>query len=227
LNRKERGRFLEASAAIDELPLRIDDSSIVTVPAMHAAVRRYNASNPKLRLVVVDYLQLMEATGRQENRVLELSQITRGLKRMAMELDVAILAACQLNRAAADDRPQLHNLRESGSIEQDADTVMFLWLEGHIPVVSLQKWIRGRSPIDTSHFPSYNGRSSISACPRRCWQGCSALGRRICRLSKQPGAATSFTATSLDQRVWEDYHAPSIENEGPTQRLICDRLPQP
>jgi len=127
LNREERGRFLEASAAIDELPVRIDDSSIVTVPAMHAAVRRYNASNPKLRLVVVDYLQLMEATGRQENRVLELSQITRGLKRMAMELDVAILAACQLNRAAADDRPQLHNLRESGSIEQDADTVMFLW----------------------------------------------------------------------------------------------------
>jgi replicative DNA helicase len=126
LNREERRTFAEAASAIDDLPIWIDDSTAVTVPAIHAAVRRHNAEGTKLRLVVLDYLGLMETTGRQENRVAQISEITRSLKRVARELDVAVLAACQLNRASVGERPQLHHLRESGSIEQDADLVMFL-----------------------------------------------------------------------------------------------------
>lgn len=126
LNREERARFARSSAAIDTLPLRVDDSTAVTAPGIHSAIRRFNAKGQKIRLAVIDYLGLMEAAGKLENRVLEITQITRGLKRMARELDVAVLVACQLNRAAVGEEPQLHHLRESGSIEQDADIVMFL-----------------------------------------------------------------------------------------------------
>lgn len=126
LSREERLRFAEAAVAIDRLSLRIDDSSGVTVPAIHSAVRRYNATNEKLRLVVVDYIGLMETTGRKENRIIEISEITRGLKKMARELDVAVLAACQLNRASVGERPQLHHLADADAGGRDTDIVMFL-----------------------------------------------------------------------------------------------------
>jgi replicative DNA helicase len=99
---------------------------------MRAKSRRLKAEHG-LSLLIVDYLQLMSAYGRVENRVQEISQISRGLKGLAKELEVPIIALSQLSRAPeqrqGDHRPQLSDLRESGSIEQDADVVLFIYRE--------------------------------------------------------------------------------------------------
>ena len=100
---------------------------------MHAKLRKLVQSGQKLGLVVVDYLQLMSSKGRVENRNQEVSQISRGLKLMSKELDCPFLVLSQLSRATetrvGDHRPQLSDLRESGSIEQDADIVGFIFRE--------------------------------------------------------------------------------------------------
>src|SRR5277367_5459692 len=100
---------------------------------MHAKLRRLQQQNGKLGLVVVDYLQLMTAPGRQENRNQEVSALSRGMKLLAKELNVPMLVLSQLSRATetrqGDHRPQLSDLRESGSIEQDADLVAFIFRE--------------------------------------------------------------------------------------------------
>jgi replicative DNA helicase len=99
---------------------------------MHAKLRRLQAERP-LGLVVLDYLQLMSGRGRYENRVQEISSLSRGLKMLAKELNVPMLVLSQLSRAPetrpGDHRPQLSDLRESGSIEQDADVVAFIFRE--------------------------------------------------------------------------------------------------
>src|SRR6185436_6529346 len=114
-------------------PIQIDDSAAPTVLEIRAKCRRLRAEN-KLDLVLIDYLQLVRSSGRSENRNQEISQITRALKGLAKELDVPIVALSQLSRApeargTADKRPQLSDLRESGSIEQDADVVLFVFRE--------------------------------------------------------------------------------------------------
>src|SRR5277367_2834421 len=100
---------------------------------MHAKLRRLQQQNGKLGLVVVDYLQLMSAPGRQENRNQEVSALSRGMKLLAKELNVPMMVLSQLSRAVetrqGDHRPQLSDLRESGSIEQDADLVGFIFRE--------------------------------------------------------------------------------------------------
>jgi len=110
----------------------IDDSASLTVLEIRAKCRRLKAEG-RLGLVIIDYLQLIRASGRAENRVQEISQITRGLKALAKELSVPIIALSQLSRAVETrdktGRPQLSDLRESGSIEQDADLVMFVYRE--------------------------------------------------------------------------------------------------
>ena len=113
-----------------EVPLFLDDNPRVTVMEMRAKARRIKARFGGLALIVVDYIQLMSGGGSAENRQLEVSEISRGLKILARELEVPIVALSQLSRqleARADKRPMLQDLRESGSLEQDADVVMFLY----------------------------------------------------------------------------------------------------
>ena len=129
----EFDRIFETSRHLYSLPLFIDDSPALTLPALRTRARRLKRQHG-LSLVVVDYLQLMQGPPgrRQENRVQEVSEITRGLKAVAKELDVPVLALAQLSRQTEqrdDKRPQLSDLRESGSIEQDADVVMFVYRE--------------------------------------------------------------------------------------------------
>ena len=126
-------RFIEASQMMSRLPLHIDDTPGITVGMLRTRARRLKRTS-NLGLIVVDYLQLMRGSGinRQENRVQEISEITRGLKAVAKELDIPVIALSQLSRAVEareDKRPQLADLRESGSIEQDADVVMFVYRE--------------------------------------------------------------------------------------------------
>ncbi len=124
-------RFVEVSRTLTGLPLEIDDTPAITLSALRTRCRRLKRTRG-LALVVVDYLQLMRpaAGTRPENRVLEISQITQGLKAIANELAVPVIALSQLSRAVEsreDKRPQLSDLRESGTIEQDADAVMFIY----------------------------------------------------------------------------------------------------
>ena len=113
-----------------EVPLFLDDNPQVTVMEIRAKARRIKAQHGGLALIMIDYLQLMSGNGSSENRQLEVSEISRGLKVLARELDVPIVALSQLSRnleSRADKRPMLADLRESGSLEQDADVVMFLY----------------------------------------------------------------------------------------------------
>ncbi len=131
IGQKEFDRFVQVSRELAGLPLYIDDTPAITLSALRTRCRRLKRTNG-LALIVVDYLQLMRpsAGSKPENRVLEISQITQGLKAIAKELAVPVLALSQLSRAVEsreDKRPQLSDLRESGSIEQDADVVMFVY----------------------------------------------------------------------------------------------------
>lgn len=120
--------------AIGRVPLLIDDTPGMSVPMMRTRARRIARKYGGLALIVIDYLQLMTSPGgkRNDNRVQELSEITRGLKMLAKEMDVPLIALSQLSRSVEsrdDKRPMLSDLRESGSIEQDADIVMFTYRE--------------------------------------------------------------------------------------------------
>jgi replicative DNA helicase len=131
-SRDEQARLALASEQLRAAPLFIDDTSGTGLMDMHAKLRRLK-SERGLSLVVVDYLQLMSSHGRPENRNQEISTLSRGLKLLAKDLGVPILVLSQLSRAPetrpGDHRPQLSDLRESGSIEQDADLVAFIFRE--------------------------------------------------------------------------------------------------
>lgn len=119
-------KLAEAAELLSKSPIYIDDSAGITVPEMKARLRRVK----NLGLVVIDYLQLMSTGKNISNRVQEVSEITRNLKIMAKDLQVPVITLSQLSRSTegrADHRPMLSDLRESGSIEQDADIVMFLY----------------------------------------------------------------------------------------------------
>jgi replicative DNA helicase len=132
LDQEERRRLQGSANELVEAPLYIDDTSGANIMDMHAKLRRLQAERP-VGLVVLDYLQLMSGRGRFENRVQEISSLSRGLKLLAKELDLPIMVLSQLSRAPenrpGDHRPQLSDLRESGSIEQDADVVAFVFRE--------------------------------------------------------------------------------------------------
>jgi replicative DNA helicase len=118
-----------AMTNISEMPVHVDDTTGSTVPALIGALRKHNAKlDSPVKLVIVDYLQLLSSTWKKQNRTEEVSGITRDLKLAARELKVPILVLSQLSREMdkQDREPELHDLRESGSIEQDADVVMFL-----------------------------------------------------------------------------------------------------
>jgi replicative DNA helicase len=132
LNQDERRRLARTASELVQAPLFIDDTSGAHLMDIHAKLRRLKSEHG-LALVVVDYLQLMSGRGRSENRNQEISTISRGLKLLAKELRVPMLVLSQLSRATetrpGDHRPQLSDLRESGSIEQDADLVGFIFRE--------------------------------------------------------------------------------------------------
>ncbi len=126
-------KLIDAQKRVSELPLFIDDTPALTVSAVRTRSRKLKRQYG-LDLIVIDYLQLLQGNldKKNENRVQEISEITRSLKALAKELDIPILALSQLSRAVEtrdDKRPQLSDLRESGSIEQDADVVMFVYRE--------------------------------------------------------------------------------------------------
>ena len=130
----EINRYIETSRNIYNLPLFIDETPAITIAALSNRARRIKRMHG-LGLVVVDYIQLMRSsTNKNEGRVQEISEITQGLKALAKELSVPVLALSQLSRAVEqrdDKQPQLADLRESGSIEQDADVVMFVYREAY------------------------------------------------------------------------------------------------
>ena len=131
---KEFEQFIETSKNISDLPLYIDETPAITIAAMSNRARRIKRLFG-LDLIVVDYIQLMKSGSfRNDGRVQEISEITQGLKALAKQLDVPVLALSQLSRKVEqrdDKKPQLSDLRESGSIEQDADVVMFVYREAY------------------------------------------------------------------------------------------------
>ena len=133
LNEDEWGKLCMASASLSQTDLRVDDNPSVTVAEMNAKLRRLD----NLGLVIIDYLQLMNGSGygkSSENRVQVVGEISRSLKIMAKELNVPVICLSQLSRAVesrTDKRPILSDLRESGAIEQDADSVMFLYRDDY------------------------------------------------------------------------------------------------
>ena len=131
LSDEEWIKIAGASANLNKLNILIDDQSDIKVSEMKAKCRRLG---DKLGLIIIDYLQLMQGSKKTDNRVQEVSEISRGLKIMAKELNVHVLCCSQLSRAAegrSDKRPMLSDLRESGAIEQDADIVMFLYRDDY------------------------------------------------------------------------------------------------
>ncbi len=126
---EEEKRIMEATGRLSEAPIYIDDTPQLRVVEMRSKARRLHYERG-INLIVVDYLQLMQGEGRGDNRVQEVSYISRSLKGLARELNVPVLAVSQLSRAVewrASHKPQLSDLRESGSIEQDADVVVFIY----------------------------------------------------------------------------------------------------
>jgi len=145
ISQQEFRSLARAAAELQSLPLYIDDTPGLTIAALRARARRLKRQKG-IGLVIVDYLQLLQGTGRGsagDNRVQEISEISRGLKQRAKELDVPVMALSQLSRAVEqreDKRPQLSDLRESGSIEQDADIVLFIYREDY--------YLAARQPAD-------------------------------------------------------------------------------
>jgi len=131
LTKEDFASLSKISKEISNSGLYIDDTPAITIPLLRTRARRLKRKlEDGISLIVVDYLQLMRGTKKFENRVLEISEITQGLKSIAKELDVPVLALSQLSRAVEqreDKRPQLSDLRESGTIEQDSDVVMFIY----------------------------------------------------------------------------------------------------
>jgi replicative DNA helicase len=131
MSETEFRRFVDAAKALEACPLFIDDTPALPISQLAARARRLKRTHG-LDVLIVDYLQLVRGTGKSENRVNEITEITMGLKAIAKELDIPVIALSQLSRQVEnreDKRPQLSDLRESGSIEQDADVVMFVFRE--------------------------------------------------------------------------------------------------
>jgi len=133
ISEEQFDKFIETSKNVSELPLYIDETPAISIAALSNRARRIKRLYG-LDMVVVDYIQLMRASNFRDGRVQEISEITQGLKALAKELSVPVLALSQLSRAVEqrdDKKPQLSDLRESGSIEQDADVVIFVYRQSY------------------------------------------------------------------------------------------------
>ena len=154
-------KFVEASQVLSQVPFYIDDTPALSIGAVRTRARRLKRQHG-LDFLIVDYLQLLRGSGSrqsEQNRVLEVSEITRGLKAIAKELNIPVLALSQLSRQVEnreDKRPQLSDLRESGSIEQDADCVMFVYREEYYlartePEPGTEKHLTWQESMDRAH----------------------------------------------------------------------------
>jgi len=155
IHEDEFRRFLDAARDLERVPLFIDDTPAVPISTLAARARRLKRQHG-LDVLVVDYLQLVRpASGKHDGRVQEVSEITQGLKAIAKELDIPVIALSQLSRKVEDrddKRPQLADLRESGSIEQDADVVMFVYREEYYHE-------RAKPSEDSDKFPEWQQRA--------------------------------------------------------------------
>lgn len=154
-------KFVAASQILSQIPLYIDDMPALTISAIRTRARRLKRQHG-LGMLVIDYLQLLRGTGSRQseaNRVQEVSEITRGLKAIAKELNIPVLALSQLSRqveSREDKRPQLSDLRESGSIEQDSDVVMFVYREEYYlsrtePEPGTDKHLKWQESMERAH----------------------------------------------------------------------------
>lgn len=154
-------KFAEAAQVLSQVPLHIDDTPALTIGAVRQRARRLKRQHG-LNVLIIDYLQLLRGNGSKqstENRVLEVSEITRGLKAIAKELNIPVIALSQLSRAVEsreDKRPMLSDLRESGSIEQDADIVMFIYRDEYYlgrsePEVGTEKHLEWQDRMARAH----------------------------------------------------------------------------
>ena len=167
LTPEEWGRIAVASSVLCKAPIYLDDTSSITVPEMKARLRRMK----DVGFVVVDYLQLMQSARRIDNRVQEVTEITRSLKVMAKEIDVPLMVCAQLSRATekqANHRPALADLRESGSIEQDADQVLFLYRDEYY---KNEKEDPGAVEVGTSEVIVAKNRHGELGTVKLAWSG--------------------------------------------------------
>jgi len=135
LNKQDFNKIAKSTSELENLNIIIDDNPVLTIPTLRARARRLKRLHD-INLIIIDYLQLMSSSSKNRNdgRVQEISEITRGLKSIAKELNIPIVALSQLSRQVEqreDKRPQLSDLRESGTIEQDSDVVMFIYRESY------------------------------------------------------------------------------------------------
>jgi replicative DNA helicase len=154
LSQEEHQRLAAAAGHLNTAPIWIDDQPGTNVLEIRAKARRLQselrADKKDLGLIMIDYMQLMSGTNQAENRVQEVSQISRGLKALARELEVPVIALSQLSRGPeqrTDKRPMLSDLRESGSIEQDADLVMFLYRPEYYATAEKRDELEGKSEL--------------------------------------------------------------------------------
>ncbi len=148
----EEAKIVEATGILSEAPIFVDDSPVLRIVEMRSKARRLHFERG-IDLIIVDYLQMMRGDGR-EGRVQEVSEISRSLKELARELDVPLIAVSQLSRAPewrASHRPQLSDLRESGSIEQDADVVIFIYREDMYS--SKEAWLKEHPEKEANEYP--------------------------------------------------------------------------
>ena len=186
ISKQEFRELARAAGELESLPLYIDDTPGLSIAALRARARRLKRQKG-IGLVVVDYLQLLQGTNRNanDNRVNEISEISRGLKTLAKELDVPVLALSQLSRAVEqreDKRPQLSDLRESGSIEQDADMVLFVYREDY--------YLSAKQPAD-DHPDFAQWQEEMER----------AYGRAEVIVAKQRHGATGKVRLKFDSRI--------------------------
>ena len=200
-------RVIQVSQDLEHLNLFIDDTPALSIAALRTRARRLKRTRG-LGLLIVDYLQLLNPSGksRQENRVQEVSEITRGLKTLAKELDVPVIALSQLSRAVEqreDKRPQLADLRESGSIEQDADVVMFVYREEY--------YLTRTEPTRRAEESDQKFNERHEAWKERCEQ---TYGKAEVIVAKQRHGPTGIVRLSFDGSITKFDNLPA-DADGP------------
>ena len=198
-------KVLAISHELEHLNLFIDDTPALSIAALRTRARRLKRTHG-LGLLIVDYLQLLNPSGksRQENRVQEVSEITRGLKTLAKELDVPVLALSQLSRAVEqreDKRPQLADLRESGSIEQDADVVMFVYREEY--------YLTRTEPTRRAEENDQRFNERHDAWKQRCEQ---TYGKAEVIVAKQRHGPTGIVRLSFEGAITKFDNLPADED---------------
>jgi replicative DNA helicase len=200
ISREDFKQLARAAGELESLPLYIDDTPGLTIAALRTRARRMKRQKG-IGLIIVDYLQLLQGTGKggDGNRVQEISEISRGLKTLAKELNVPVIALSQLSRAVEqreDKRPQLSDLRESGSIEQDADIVMFVYREEYYVAAREPK-----RPMDGDDAKIFEAHESWARDMER------AYGMSELIVAKQRHGATGKVKLRFESRItrFSDY----------------------